>query len=389
MPGNESEQPISCPLYTAPPIVPCDPAELQPLLTYLESGCPAAGTLTFPRGTVTDDGRLDLCKQALGPDGCRRVTQALEHSKIVVSLLLGTDGIGNSGAADVARLAETNPAVEVLYLGCNKIDAIGAASLADCLTNPQSAVSGLWLKRNPLGADGARHLAEMLKTNRTLRTLDLVNTRIGMDGLAALADALTGANQAIERLYLGGNFWGLDEAVLLAKIVRSAPRLKALLLSAGFLGDSGAAAISAALPDSRLEELSLASNGIGPAGAARLFAAVAAHPTLTRLDLGYAVSTRALGASANVIGDEGAEAAARCLASNPSLVRLDLRGGGISAHGLDLLTQAMKQNTHLQFLMLDGPPQAALEERLQRNREAAGTPNSVCREVALTRSVYR
>ena len=387
--GSESEQPISCPLYKSPPVVPCDPAELQPLLTHLQSGRAAGGILTFPRGTVTDDGRLDLCKQSLGPAGCRRVTQALEHSRTVVSLLLGTDGIGNTGTADVAQLAEKNSTIEVLYLGCNKIDAAGAASLAASLAAPHSAVSGLWLKRNPLGADGARHLAEMLQTNRTLRTLDLVNTRIGPDGLAALADALTGANQTLERLYLGGNFWGPDEASILAQIVRSAPRLRALLLSAGFLGDGGAAILASALADSRLEELSLASNGVGPNGAAHLFAAAAVHPTLPHLDLGYAVSTRALAASANVIGDEGAASAARCLASDPALVRLNLRGCGVTAHGLDLLTQAMKANTRLQFLMLDRPPCAALEDRLQQNRKSAEILPSVCRDVALTHSVYR
>ena len=64
--------------------------------------------------------------------------------------------------------------------------------------------------------DGARQLADMLKTNRALRTLDFVNTRIGPDGLAALTDALVLPHSTIERLYLGGNFFSSDEAPLLA-----------------------------------------------------------------------------------------------------------------------------------------------------------------------------
>ena len=69
----------------------------------------------------------------------------------MVSLLLGTDGIGNAGAADVAELVGKNSALEVLYLGCNKIDAAGVAPLAASLTVPNSSVTGLWLKRNPVG----------------------------------------------------------------------------------------------------------------------------------------------------------------------------------------------------------------------------------------------
>ncbi len=389
MPGSRPEdQPLHCPLYTAPSVVPCDPAELQPLLTFLRQGSAAPTNVAFPRGTVTDDGRLDLCKQALGPAGCRAVTNALEHNRAVVSLLLGTDGIGNAGAADVACLANKNPALEVLYLGCNKIGPAGIAPLAASLSAPNSSVTGLWLKRNPVGAEGARLLADMLRTNCTLRTLDLVNTRLGTDGLAALTDALIQPHSAVERLYLGGNFFGPAEAPLLAEIVRHAPRLKALLLNVGFLGDTGAALLASALPNSGLEELGLASNDIGPEGAAHLFEAAAVHPTLTHLDLGYAVSTRVLGASANAIGDAGAVRAARCLAGNPQLVRLDLRGNRFSQQGRDLLAEAMEHNTRLQSLSLDGPPHAALREGLQRNRERA-TEIPLSRDVALTRSVYR
>ena len=391
MPGNGPEhQPLHCPLYTSPPVVPCDPAELDPLLMFLRQCSATPINATFPRGTVMDDGRLDLCKQALGPAGCRSVTEALAHNHSIVSLLLGTDGIGNAGAADVAHLADVNKTFQVLYLGCNKIDALGVAPLAVSLSAPDSSVTGLWLKRNPVGSDGAQQLAEMLKTNRTLQTLDLVNTRLGPDGLAALADALIQPASGIERLYLGGNFLTSAEAPLLAKIIEYAPRLRALLLNVGFLGDDGAAVLASALPNARLQELGLASNGIGSDGAARLFEAAAVHPTLTILDLGYAVSTRALGALANTLGDSGAAAAADCLAQNPSLVRLDLRGSGISARGLDQLADALAHNTRLQSLTLDGKCHAGLTERLTRNRAlAAEAPAPVSRDVLLTRSVYR
>ena len=49
------------------------------------------------------------------------VTDALLRNTQIKSLLLGTDGIGDQGAADVARLIERNEHLEIIYLGCNKI----------------------------------------------------------------------------------------------------------------------------------------------------------------------------------------------------------------------------------------------------------------------------
>lgn len=66
----------------------------------------------------------------------------------VPGLLLGTDGLGDEGAAAVTASAE----VEKLYLRCNEITAGGACRIAD---NPRASprvVMGAWLKRNPLGS---------------------------------------------------------------------------------------------------------------------------------------------------------------------------------------------------------------------------------------------
>jgi Ran GTPase-activating protein (RanGAP) involved in mRNA processing and transport len=46
------------------------------------------------------------------------------------------------------------------------------------------------LSYNSIGDDGAKALAEALKTNSTLTTLDLQNNSIGPDGAKALAEAL-------------------------------------------------------------------------------------------------------------------------------------------------------------------------------------------------------
>src|SRR5579871_2032881 len=210
----EEEAVIHCPIHDVTDITPCDPAEIAPLISHLEADLPVTQPTAFPRGTVMEDGRLDLCKQQLGPAGCRLVTEALAANTTITSLLLGTDGIGDGGAADVARLIEHNPRLEIIYLGCNRIGESGAAVLAGTLARNRS-VKGLWLKRNPIGEAGALSIAAMLRHNRSLRTLDLVNTYPGPDGLAALVDVLIHENHTIEWLYLGGNDIDAEAAKLL------------------------------------------------------------------------------------------------------------------------------------------------------------------------------
>jgi hypothetical protein len=163
--------PIHCPITAVTPPNPATLRGLEPLLEHLRADIRLDAPRTFPVGTVLADGRLDLCKQRLGPAGCREIAQALAANTSTLSLLLGTNAIGDEGAAEVARLIAANGRLEIIYLGCNYIGPAGIAPLAAALAdNP--AVSGLWLKRNPIGDAGVLALAEMLRSNRRLRTLD-------------------------------------------------------------------------------------------------------------------------------------------------------------------------------------------------------------------------
>ncbi|MBY8876031.1 hypothetical protein [Actinacidiphila acidipaludis] len=107
----------------------------------------------------------------------------------VRNLLLGTDGLGDEGAAAVVEHS-AGTAVETLYPGCNGTTAAGACAIADGLRASQHVVTGVWLKRNPLGTGGGRAAAELLVAADTLRTLDLVQTGLDPAGAAVLAEAV-------------------------------------------------------------------------------------------------------------------------------------------------------------------------------------------------------
>ena len=324
--------------------------ELDPLVARLADTAPLTAALTFPRGTLQPDGRLDLCKQALSPLDARRVVAAAADSPHATHLLLGTNSLGAGGIEALAQALGHGHQVRTLYLGCNHVDAEGLAPLVDRLAGDRS-VRALWLKRNPIGDAGVAALARVLASNATIRTLDLTNTGMTVAGLRTLADALDERGVPLERLYAGGNGWGPEAGPIFARLLRSG--LAELYLAAGRLGDDGAAAIAEALGGDRPTRvvLGLGGNGLSPAGVRPLAEQLRA---LWTLDLARPPSALALGALPNAVGDEGAAAIARALPGS-GLRRLELRHTGVTGRGARLLVEAEQ--------FQDGPLVPRLDEQ--------------------------
>ncbi|GGR76355.1 hypothetical protein GCM10008959_41420 [Deinococcus seoulensis] len=314
---SHPEVQIQCPVQEEPTP---DLQAFAPLLERLQSGQPITTDEIFPRGTLRADGRLDLCKQDAGVLGCQAVTEALRHSNAVQSLLLGTNGIGDAGAAHVAALVREHP-LRTVYLGCNLIGAPGTEALAEAI-RAQPQVKALWLKRNPIGPAGAHTLAGLLRDTATLRTLDVVHTGIGDEGARVILQALATGNTSLQYLYLSGN--ALTPAILpeVTAVLAQHPTLRGLYLSVNHLGDAGAFSVAQALGrNTTLDTLGMASCGIGDAGLAALLTAGAAHPRLHTLDVGDAPSARTLGASRNTAGPQSRAATLQLFAA-PGALRL-------------------------------------------------------------------
>ncbi|GAA2361782.1 gala protein [Dactylosporangium salmoneum] len=337
---------IACPVVKAPAVPQADLALLEPLLARLDDPSGVGDTERFPMGTLQPDGRLDLCKQGLGPDGVTRVLDRVIGSRHAVHLLLGTNGLGAPGTAALAASLSPGHGVRTLYLGCNAIDAGGAAPLFERLAD-DSTVTALWLKRNPLGDAGVARLAEMLRYNSSISTLDLVNTGLTEAGLGLLVDALAARSRPVTRVFLGGNGLGPGAAPLLGRLLGECG-VTGLFLAANRLGDDGVARV---LSDLRRDGTSLGLGGNGLTDVAPLAARL--H-LLDGLDLGRPLSLRVLGAADNAIGDPGAALLADALPGT-SLRRLDLRHTAVRGRGAKRLLAAVEtRRTALRRLTL-GP----------------------------------
>ncbi|MDB4931137.1 MAG: gala protein, partial [Myxococcaceae bacterium] len=374
---------------------PGDLTLFAPLLARLALPHPPTEALRFPRGTLLPDGRLDLCKQGVGPDGAWAVARALAANPYVTSVMMGADHLGPEGALALAAAAAA-PAVDTLYLGCNAVGVEGARALADAVI-AQDRIRALWIKRNELGPGGAAELARMLREARGLRTLDAVSNELGPDGVAALCAAAAVSPSPLETLFLCGNRAGVDGARRLADLIARRPSLRAVFFAGNAVGDEGARLLAAALRHAPgLRVLGLSSNDIGPDGARALALALRDHPGLRALELGAVRAADVLGVAPNRLGDEGAAALADALRVNRTLQSLDLRGSGVGPEGAAALVGAVRDHPAMADLLLDASVPVALRAqlvvRVANNRNArVRTADDLAFEDSLraVRSVYR
>ena len=397
------DRPISRDVITpsAMPVTQTDLSELLPFFRFLDSnaqpfdgddgvrqcmsdkfGAAYTGAerdqFQFGRGVVYADGRLDLCKQVVGPAHIEQLMQSLRPNGQVQHFLLGNNVIGRPGADAIAAFLRDRrnrpqlPAVRTWYLAGCDLDGESMGWLVDELQY-EAAVEAIWLKRNPLSLKGAQQIARLLSSPSIcsqLRVLDVDNTGLLDDGAAAVFEALK-ENHSVRHLYISGNGIGPAGAGSAARYfehVRSNyPRVKglrSLFMSVNRIGDEGAITLSAVLSHQpHLKRLLLASNRIESAGVVALASALENNDVLQVLDLGLYTSTGDLMELPNRMENEGAAALAHLLTVNSSLRYLSLAHNGLTSAAFPVVVDAVRQSSSLCYVEMveRGQPRPEVE----------------------------
>ncbi|KAG0374146.1 hypothetical protein BGX24_010795, partial [Mortierella sp. AD032] len=240
------------------------------------------------------------------------------------------EGVEKLGKKRLERLAEavkTNSTLTTLDLYGNSIRAHGAVALSKALTT-NSTLATLNLNSNAIGDNGAVALSEALKINSTLTTLHLKFNSIGEKGAVALSEALK-SNSTLTTLDLHFNFIGKNGAAALSEAFKTNSCLTTLDLSGIKIENHGAVALSVALKtNSTLATLKLSNNAIKDNGAVALSKALKTNSTLITLDL-----------LLNFIGDNGAVALSEALKTNSTLTTLNLDYNSIGNKGAVALSE--------------------------------------------------
>ncbi len=242
-----------------------------------------------------------------------------------------------------------------------------------------SPLEALWLKRNPLYAQGASHVSRFLgsRPSHSLRVLDLDNTGLFDEGVEILMAGLQ-HNNSLQTLYLSAN--GITEkgATSIARYFSShtSDGLSDLYLSVNRIADRGAKTLAASLRQNvNLKRLVLESNRIGSDGAKELCLALAHHPRLSYFSLGFAGSTFKLGEVPNRVGDVGASAICRMIARAQALRVVRVGCNGITAKGANALASACLKSRSIlhveiaeKFLKVDDDLKKKMLDHLDENR---------------------
>lgn len=333
---------ILCPIDHVKADFPFPQQDLQPVVDVIKTNKPLPLTnIPYPVGTITADGRLDMCKQQLGVAGIEQVTAALKDNSVIRHVLLGTNAFGNPGATTIADLIAQNSAIETVYLGCNYIEQAGCTAICEALA-ANTSVRSVWFKRNPVGAESIQAIIKMLSVNKQLRTIDLVNTCAG-DGFHSLLKYLEG-NETLEQLYLSGNYLTTETMRYASNMLARNKHLKSLYLSVNNIGDEGISALIPGLAaNNSLEELSLASCGISGRGMELLFTDLKTNINIKSLDIGYAPSTQVLGAKANELSPVAAGLLIEYIVEHPNLIHLNLGKTDLPEAQRNMLIEEMEK----------------------------------------------
>ena len=324
----------------------------------------------FERGIVYSDGRLDLCKQVLGPLWILCLLKALANNRHIRHFLIGNNVISSSGVLAIVDFIHQCPnRMETWYLaGCHITSTVFSTLVDAMVTSP--VITNVWLKRNPLGPESVPALIKLITDSPNLRTLDLENTELGDEGVESLMNALTEHPTPItlKNIYLNANGIGVDGMKAIARFLESpACRLEALFIASNPIGDDGIQQFTPrTFRHASLQILSAQSCGLTSRGAKYLAFSITASDTLKSLHLGLSKTAGPMGQYHNYFDSSIIPQFKFMIENTPSLRALTLDTMDISYADL--------QNMLEPILNHEGAPLVSLRVR---GRDRAGLSNEI------------
>eukprot|EP00656_Telonema_subtile_P050064 TRINITY_DN6387_c0_g1_i2.p1 TRINITY_DN6387_c0_g1~~TRINITY_DN6387_c0_g1_i2.p1 ORF type:complete len:513 (+),score=93.43 TRINITY_DN6387_c0_g1_i2:199-1737(+) len=316
----------------APATVPAMPTKVK---CTSSSVAHTLGTLRTCQATS-----LDMSGCAIGDAGATRLAKALRGGSSITSLSLASNNLSSKAVSEVVlglqgQLVRGVGSVVHLNLSNNTLGGLlsteppAVVALASLLRRDDCVLQKLNLGNSSLQPMQVCALATAIRSNHSLKTLELRGNKTHCSGARALAEACT-VNSTLTSLQLCGNQLTDEGAAWLFKLLPTATALTQLNLGSNGLSDKAMLHCAQLLanPECCLRELGLSDNKISSKGAAVLGRGINAN-TGTGL--------RELQLNDNHISDAGAVALSTAV---PRLERLKVAGCGVLEAGGVALAQA-------------------------------------------------
>jgi Ran GTPase-activating protein (RanGAP) involved in mRNA processing and transport len=262
--------------------------------------------------------------------------------------LLGNNIINTTGAIAIANYIKSKHNIKTYYLAGNDLDKVGIKYICDALAD-DTVCTDLWLKRNPIGSQGAIHVKNLLEHNNTIETLDLHNCGLLDDGCKEIFEGLK-TNTSLKMLYLDANGITNASSQCIAEYFdylaeKDIYGIDSLFLNINRLEDDGIIKIVKSMSNyNYLKRLDLGANGCSEKAMEYIYDAFKSHPNLTVLSLGPYKSTVDMQEITNCVSDLGSEYIAKLIEENKVLEYFDITHNGITEIGISKIVEAFQSN---------------------------------------------
>ena len=149
---------------------------------------------------------LDLSQNDIGNDGLIKLARSIASNLALTSLHLSANSISDSGVAALAEAIKTNSTIAELDLSENRIGDNGCVALAKRMVS--STLNILNLSSNKIGNGSSTALADLIRKHLMLKNLNLSRNKIddvGADTLAKAVEEEVETNSSLEVLNLSYN----------------------------------------------------------------------------------------------------------------------------------------------------------------------------------------
>ncbi|CAH1269636.1 NLRC3 [Branchiostoma lanceolatum] len=229
--------------------------------------------------------RLRIRHRSLGPLGTRAICVPVALSPYITALDLEDNGMGAEGAWHVTELLKSNQLITTVNLSYNNLGPEGALAVAEMLVE-NKVITSIDLSGNHFGESEGVHFAMVLKENTTLQELILKENEFRENGARLIGKGLV-LNITLRRLNLSWNHIRNKGALAICTAMKKNMGLRDLDVSWNGFSDAGTIAMAATLKvNVTLTDLDLTNNRIGPTGVRAIANALLVNQALTTLRMG-------------------------------------------------------------------------------------------------------
>ena len=238
--------------------------------------------------TATNLTSLSFLEVAHDKIQVKTIAQALPKTRLKSLTIIFSD-ICAKEATELAKALPGAKSLSSLNIEFNTIGDEGAKELAAVL--PQTNLTSLNIASNNIGDKGVEALVKVLPAATSLTSLDISCNEISTEGIELVFNSLANAtsltslklecnkqNQPLN-LDIGNDYIGDEEAEALAKVLPNAKNLTSLSLDLNSIGNKGARALAAVLPQTNLTSLSLDENRINYEGTVEILTIATNNPS--------------------------------------------------------------------------------------------------------------